>query len=73
MTKNLVRPISISELTVTHPIENSRTPDWRFRVDEASAGRYVVEGRDVWGHSCSLEGSDPDALLSECVDYACSH
>lgn len=40
---------------------------WFFRVTETSAGAYLAEGSDVWGRLVSRRGSDPDAILAECV------
>ena len=39
------------------------TPGWRYRIDEVSAGVYVLTGRDQQGHSISLTGDSPEALL----------
>ncbi len=47
-----------------YPI-SGRTPGWRYRIDEVSAGVYLLEGRDQQGRSISLTGEDPEALLSK--------
>jgi hypothetical protein len=43
---------------------------WFFRVGEVSAGAYLAEGIDAWGRRVSCSGSDPDALLAQCVKDA---
>ena len=44
---------------------------WYFRQQEVSAGCYVVEASDVYGHTISRQTvGDPDAVLAECVEFA---
>ena len=52
-----------------YPIEN-RLANWYFRITEASNGAWLVEGCDIWGRKVSRTGSDPEQLLSACVDDA---
>jgi hypothetical protein len=41
-------------------------PDWKFEIDEISAGVYRVRGVDKDGRSVEATGTDEDALLEEC-------
>jgi hypothetical protein len=43
---------------------------WFFRVNEMSPCHYLAEGVDLWGRGISHSGTDPDALLAECVRRA---
>jgi hypothetical protein len=43
---------------------------WYFRVEEVSLGCYVVEGSDLYGPRVSLQTTDPEAALTECVAFA---
>ena len=43
---------------------------WFFRLNEVSPSHYVAEGVDLYGRTVSQSGSDPDALLYECVRFA---
>ena len=45
-------------------------PEWKFEVDEVSAGVYQVTASDDNGRSFSSKGTDPDVLLEECRDQA---
>ncbi|MCG8553902.1 MAG: hypothetical protein MJD61_01225 [Proteobacteria bacterium] len=38
-------------------------PDWRFEVEEASAGVFEVRGVDAQGRRVGAKGTDPDELL----------
>ncbi len=40
-------------------------PEWKFDVDEISAGVYEIVGTDGVGHRIQLRGTDPDALFAE--------
>jgi hypothetical protein len=50
--------------------EDPEIPDWEFEADEVSAGCYVVRGRDIYGHTVDLRGSDPEQMLRECKEAA---
>lgn len=70
MTQDNAELIDLVALSTEFPIYYPQSPQWRFRLNELSAGQYLAEGRDCWGHSCTTEGSDPEALLMECYQYA---
>lgn len=40
---------------------------WFFRCEEISAGRWQVEGVDLWGRAVSATESDPERLIERCV------
>lgn len=52
--------------TQTYP----EIPSWEFSVEEVSAGVYWVKGCDSLGRSVETTGTDPEKLLSECVEAA---
>ena len=45
-------------------------PDWRFETDEVSASVYKVVGRDSADRTVSATGTDPEALLQQCLEDA---
>jgi hypothetical protein len=55
---------------MTDEIKDPRVPGWRFRIEEFSPGGYRVDGLHFDGRSVSRQGSDPDAVLAECVEDA---
>ena len=70
MEKKLVTPLSHREIVRKYPI-TGMVDGWYFRQQEVSAGCYVVEGSDIYGHIISRQtGGDPDAVLAECVEFA---
>ena len=52
-----------------YPIEGCLN-GWYFRREETSNGAWLVEGSNVWGSKVSRSGSDPEALLNQCVHDA---
>jgi hypothetical protein len=64
--KKLVRKKDSSELQKTHPISD-RVEGWFFRQQENSNCCYVVEGVDLYGHSVSRTGTDPELVLEDCI------
>jgi len=70
MEKKPVAPKSHREMVREYPI-TGLVDGWYFRQREVSAGCYVVEGRDVYGHTISRQTvGDPDAVLAERVEFA---
>ena len=70
MEKKPVAPLSHREMIRNYPI-TGLVDGWYFRQREVSAGCYVVEGSDVYGHTISRQtAGDPDAVLAECVEFA---
>ncbi len=67
--KQLVNPKSTEELLAGYP-RGELLPGWYFRVEEVSAGHYHAEASDRWAHKVSLHGSNPDLLLTQCVESA---
>ena len=67
--KKTVEKRSEDDLLRTHGVRG-KTPGWFFRVREKSACHWEVEGIDAWGRRVVVEGSDPDALLSEAESMA---
>jgi hypothetical protein len=63
--KHWVRPESEAVLQRDYPIKGT-LPGWFFRCREVSMGVYKMEGADLWGHTVSRTGTDPDALMAEC-------
>jgi hypothetical protein len=61
-----VEKISEEEALRQFPVAG-RVQGWFFRVDEVSAGVYLVEGTDLWGRRVSRKGTDPDELLASCA------
>jgi hypothetical protein len=51
-------------------IEFNELPGWYFMVDEVSAGVYKAYGNDRSGRRVEVTGTDPNALLEECKNYA---
>jgi hypothetical protein len=45
-------------------------PGWSFQVEEVSAGVYEAIGNDSIGHRVASKGTDPAALLKECLESA---
>jgi len=43
------------------------TPGWKFKIDEVSANVFVVVANDSAGRTIEKIGTDPDALLEECL------
>jgi hypothetical protein len=56
-------PIVLKE---AYPIAD-RLDGWFFRIDELTAGSFVVEGIDTWGRKVSRGGDEPSVLLDKCV------
>ena len=50
----------------------ARTPGWFVRVDEVSAGHYIVVARDRVGHEVSRSGGEQDLarMIEECERHA---
>ena len=48
----------------------SDLPDWRFEIDEVSAGVFRVKGVEAAGRSVEASGTDPDAVLADCKKAA---
>jgi hypothetical protein len=61
-----VRRTTEAELRKTHPL-SGLVEGWFFRYDEASAGCYVAEGRDLWGRRVSRKGAENAGVLEACV------
>ena len=55
----------MKDYPITGKVEN-----WYFKIEEVSAGVYVVEGRDLAGRTISRRGTDPDKELKTCMDEA---
>jgi hypothetical protein len=55
-----------ADLRITHPM-TGLVEGWFFRCEEVSAGRYVAEGRDLWGRSVSRTGAEGSGILEACV------
>lgn len=45
-------------------------PDWRFEVNEVSAGVYSVTGKDSVGRCVGNKGTNLDELLDVCKAMA---
>ena len=60
---NMNEPTIMKDYPISGDIEG-----WYFKIDEVSAGVYVVEGRDLAGRTISRTGTDPDKELKSCVD-----
>lgn len=43
---------------------------WTFEVEETSAGVYLVRGTDRAGRTVQRHGTDEDALLAKCREWA---
>lgn len=62
-----VTALSRQELIREYPIEGL-ADGWYFKIEERSAGNYLVEGKDIWGRIISRQGmEDPEQTLQECV------
>ncbi len=61
-----IRPRPEAEVVRDFPL-TGLAPGWYFRVTETSAGAYEVEGTDLHNRRVRRTGTDPDALLTECV------
>lgn len=53
----------------SYPIEGL-VENWYFRRKEVSPWHFEVEGADRWGRTVSRSGTDPEQLLTECVEMA---
>ena len=62
--KKIIQPLTKEEL-FDYPIIDF-VNGWYFKVVETSNGAYLLEGKDLWGHVVSRQGSDPDVLLNTC-------
>jgi len=51
-------------------VKSEEFPEWRFSVDEVSAGVYKAIGKDKLGRSVEFTGTDPDFLLERCKKAA---
>lgn len=53
----------------------SRTPGWFLRVQEVSAGHYIVTARNRRGIEVSVSGGAPDLpqMIEHCESYAAAH
>lgn len=60
---------SPADMLKEYPIEG-KLPNWYFRIRETSANAWLAEGCDVWGRKVSRSGSNPETLLSACVNDA---
>jgi hypothetical protein len=61
-----IRPRSEAEVVREFPLMGL-VPGWYFRVTEISAGVYEAEGTDLHNRRVRRVGTDPDALVTECV------
>ncbi len=52
-----------------YPIAD-RLPRWYFRITETSGNAWLAEGSDIRGRTVSCEGSDPDEILTKCIQRA---
>lgn len=55
-----------AEVQAAYPIEGV-VEGWFFRLTEVSPGAYLVEGTDLWSHTVSRLGGDPDELFALCA------
>ena len=44
--------------------------NWKFDVDEVSAGVYRVFGEDQSGRNIEMTGTNPEKILAECKNWA---
>jgi hypothetical protein len=51
-------------------VRNDDLPNWRFEVDEVSAGVWHGRGTDRAGRSVEASGTDPEALLDKLKSWA---
>jgi len=63
--RGMIETAIIKNFPITNKLEG-----WYFRIKEISAGVYVAEGKDLFGRQVSREGTDPDKILSMCVNDA---
>ena len=64
-----VREMDEEEIIRLYPI-TGKLDGWFFQSRETSPYAYTVEGIDKWGRKVSRIGSDPIALLSQCIEDA---
>lgn len=64
-----VRPKTDEEMLREHP-RRARTSGWFIRVEEVSAGHYVVIARDRVGHEVTRSGGERELerMIEECDD-----
>jgi len=43
-----------------------KLPEWKFELDEVSAGVYKVVGTDKTGRTVSSTGTDLEELIEQC-------
>ena len=58
-----------SQVQSLYPIAG-RLNGWYFRLEETSNNYWRAEGTDLWGRKVACDGSDEEALLSECIAMA---
>ena len=69
--KSEIQKLTESEMLKSYPIKG-KTIGWYFRRTETSNSAWLVEGSDVWGRKISIQGSDPEALLTAAEKEASS-
>jgi hypothetical protein len=63
--KSSSRPTA-DKLRQSHPLDD-RVNGWFFQVREVSAGCYIAEGKDLYGHEVSRQSVDPERALGDCI------
>jgi hypothetical protein len=58
--------LTAEKLRQSHPLDD-RVEGWFFQVREVSAGCYVAEGKDLFGHDVSRQSVDSDRALADCI------
>ncbi len=69
MANRPVRPKTQEGHRAEYPIVGGPN-GWHFRIEEISQGYYAAKGADVFGRQVSRTGTDPEALLAECIEDA---
>ena len=59
-----------AKLQPDYSLRDPRAPEWRFRIDEVSAGVYRADGVDSVGRRVSRDGVDPRQLIESLVEDA---
>ncbi|HJU08063.1 MAG TPA: hypothetical protein VJ727_06225 [Rhodanobacteraceae bacterium] len=63
--KSIIKKRTEREALESYPIRGEVT-GWFFRLKETSAGGWLAEGIDLWGHKVSCQGTDERALMRQC-------
>ena len=58
--------LTADKLRQSHLIDD-RVEGWFFQVREVSAGCYIAEGKDLYGHEVSRQSVDPERALADCI------